>query len=135
MTPAGPGQKTNSIEASIDLSKVPATDAKVLFKIVGLPEAAEPTATFTTPFALAAGKELVVAKATKEDEKSVSAQKTCPVSKEELDAMGGPWKVSRGEKSVFICCKSCLNEDQASPDKFLGSPASATTKGGHDHGH
>ena len=132
-TPASPGQATTSIEAKIDLSKVPAGGAKVAFKVSGLPEAAETTATFSVPFALAASNEVVVAKATKDDEKAVAAQKTCPVSKEELDSMGGPWKVSRGDKSTFICCKSCLKKVQADPDKYLGVPASAATKGDHDH--
>jgi YHS domain-containing protein len=130
-TPASPGQKTMSLDATIDLSKVPATGAKVSFKVSGLPEAAEPTATFTIPFALAASNEVVVAKATKADDKAVAAQKTCPISKEELDSMGGPWKVSRGGKSTFICCKSCLKQVQADPDKYLGVPASAATKGGN----
>ena len=132
-TPVKPGQKTSSLESTIDLSKVPSTGAKVTFKVAGLPENAEPSATFTTPFALAAINEIVVAKATKDDEKAIASQKTCPVSKEELDSMGGPWKVSRGEKSIFICCKSCLKQVQANPDKFLGTPASAPTKGDHDH--
>jgi len=47
--------------------------------------------------------------------------------------MGGPLKVSRGDKSTFICCKGCLKDVQANPDKFFGPTASATAKGGHDH--
>jgi hypothetical protein len=135
-TPAKSGQETTSIEAKIDLSRVPASGAKVAFKVSGLPEAAEATATFSVPFALAASKELVVVEATKDDQKAIAAQKTCPVSKEDLDSMGGPWKVSRGDKSTFICCKSCLKKVQAEPDKYLGATTSATvTKSGHDHDH
>ncbi len=131
-TPASPGRATESLEASLDLSKIP-TGGKVAFRVSGLPEAAEPVATFTAPLALEASNEVVVARATKADEKAVAAQKTCPVSNEELDSMGGPLKVSRGDKSTFICCKGCLKEVQANPDKFLGAAASSTTKGDHAH--
>ena len=133
-SPSNPGQAVTSLGATVDLSKVPAKGAKVTFLVTGLPDPAEPTAKFTTPFALAASNEVVVAKATKDDEKAIAAQKTCPVSKEELDSMGGPWKVSRGDKSTFICCKSCLKQVQANPDKFLGSSASAASvKTSPDH--
>jgi hypothetical protein len=126
--PASPGQATTSLQATVDLSKVPSSGAKVAFKVSGLPEAAEPTATFSIPFALAASNEIVVARATKDDEKAAAAQKTCPISKEDLDSMGGPLKVSRGDKSTFICCKSCLKEVQANPDKYLGTTSGV--KGG-----
>ncbi len=135
-TPAVPGKATTSLQATIDLSKVPVTGAKVAFKVAGLPEAAEPTATFTTPFALAATNEIVVVKATKADEKAVAALKTCPVSKDDLNDMGGALKVTRGNQSTFICCKGCLKEIQADPDKYLGSSSPApSSKDGHDHAH
>lgn len=123
---AAPGRFPTSLDASIDLSKVPATGAKVEFKVTGLPEAEEPTATFTVPFALAKSNEITYAKATKDDAKAIAAQKTCPVSKEDLDSMGGPLKVTRGDKSVFICCKGCLKEVQANPDKFLAASAASS---------
>ncbi|MHB8879183.1 MAG: hypothetical protein ACYC8T_36245 [Myxococcaceae bacterium] len=132
---AGAGLPATYLGSSVNLSKVPTKGAKVTFKITGLPDAAEPLATFTVPFALAASGELVVTKATKADEKAIAALKTCPVSKEDLGSMGGPLKVSRGDKSTFICCKSCLKELQANPDKFFGATASAA-KGEHDaHDH
>jgi hypothetical protein len=127
---ASPGQAMTSIGTNIDLSKFPATGVKVAFKVEGLPEAAEPTATFTIPFAFAASNEIVFTKATKADEKAIAAQKVCLVSKEDLFSMGGPMKVSRGDKSLFICCKGCLKEIQANPDKFLGASAAGA---GHEH--
>ena len=134
---ASPGQAAISIGTRIDLSKVPATGAKVEFRVERLPEPAEPTATFTVPFVLASKVEIVVVKVTKADEKAIAALKVCPVSKEDLDSMGGPLKVSRGDKSIFICCKGCLKEIQANPDKFLG--ASAASPDGdakhEDHNH
>ena len=132
-----PGIAPTSLDASVGLSKVPAGGAKVEFRVDGLPEAAETTATFTVPFTLAAA-EIVVTKAAKGDEKAIAAQKVCPVSKEDLDSMGGPLKVTRGDKSIFLCCKSCLKQVQANPDKFLGvaAAAPARAKDGHsDHAH
>lgn len=132
---ASPGRASSSIGTAIDLSKLPATGAKVEFKVEGLPEAAETTARFTVPFAAAPSGELVVTKATQADLKAVAVLKTCPVSKEDLGSMGGPLKVTRGDKSTFICCKGCLKELQANPDKFFGAQASAA-KGEHDaHDH
>ncbi len=52
--------------------------------------------------------------------------------------MGGPLKVSLGDKSTFICCKGCLKEVQANPEKYFGASAkpSSTPKSAatpHDH--
>lgn len=44
------GQASASLDLAIGLSKVPPTGAKVTFEIAGLPDPAEPTATFTVPF-------------------------------------------------------------------------------------
>jgi hypothetical protein len=131
---ASPGQVVTSIGLKLDLSKVPTAGAKVAFRVEGLPEAEEPTATFTVPFALAASDEITVAKATKADEKAIAAAKVCPVSKEDLDSMGGPLKVSRGAKSIFICCKGCLKEIRANPEKFFGVTAAVpAAEAKHEH--
>ena len=138
-TAASPGRAPASIGSEVDLSKVPATGVKVEFKVEGLPEPAETTAGFTVPFAPAPGKELVVTKATQADARAVAALKTCPVSKEALDSMGGPLKVTLGDKSTFICCKGCLKKVEADPGKYLSASAtsSPTAKAGaaHDHDH
>jgi hypothetical protein len=56
------------------------------------------------------------------------------VSHEELGSMGPPLKVSRGGKSTFLCCKGCLKEVRADPDKFLGASAAAPAPDAkHDH--
>ena len=133
---ASPGKAPSSIGTAVDLAKVPATGTKVAFRVEGLPEAAETTASFSVPFAVAPNGEIVVAKATQADAKAVAALKTCPVSKEDLGSMGGPLKVTRDGKSTFICCKGCLKQLQADPDKYFGARASApTAKEGHDHQH
>jgi hypothetical protein len=135
-TAAIPGKAPASIGSAIDLSKLPASGVKVEFKVEGLPEPAETTASFTMPFAVAQGGEIVVTKATQADAKAVAALKTCPVSKEDLGSMGGPLKVTRGDKSTFICCKGCLKQIQANPDKFLGAGApTAAAKDEHGHQH
>jgi hypothetical protein len=136
-TAASSGEVPPSIGASIDLSKVPATGVKVEIKVTGLPEPAETTATFSVPFAVSSKNEIVVAKATKADEKAISELKTCPVSKEDLESMGGALKVTRGDKSTFICCKGCLKAIQADPEKFFGAkaPAAKGERDAHDYKH
>lgn len=138
-TAASPGQAADSLALAIDLSKAPEKGAKVAFRVTGLADPAEREASFTVPLTFAGGGELVVTKATKADEKAVAALETCPVSKEDLGSMGGPLKVTRGDQSTFICCKGCLKQIQANPDKFLGARASAPAAKGtheaHDHNH
>jgi hypothetical protein len=105
----------------------------VTFQVSGLPDQAEPTATFTVPFTLGDDGAITVAKVTKADEKAIAAQKVCPVSGEELGGeMGPPVKVTRGGRSIYLCCKNCLKKVQADPDKYFGS-ASEPTKGEHEH--
>lgn len=45
------GVRPSSLDLAIGLSTVPPTGAKVTFEIAGLPDPAEPTASFTVPFA------------------------------------------------------------------------------------
>lgn len=128
------GKAPVSIGSSIDLSTVPATGAKVEFRVEGLPAPAETTAVFSLPFALAARGEIVVTKATQADAKAIAAMKMCPVSNEDLGSMGGPLKVTRGDKVTFICCKGCLKQLQANPDKYFRKvAASPTVQGEHQH--
>jgi hypothetical protein len=74
---------------------------------------------------------ITTAKATGADRAAIAAQKTCPVSKEDLGAMGTPIKVTRGDRTIFLCCPECLKKVEAEPDKFFGAPAAAT-KPEHD---
>jgi hypothetical protein len=128
----GKGQATSSIGLRIDLNKVPARGAKVAFRVEGLPDPAESAATFTVPFALADKVAISVGKVTKADEKAIAAQKVCPVSGEELGGeMGPPIKVSRGESAIFLCCKNCLKQVQANPDKFFDTSAASPHAAGH----
>ena len=123
--PASAGQPVRSIEVAIDLGNVPATGAKVDVRVDGLPDPSETTASFSSPFAFAASREITVTPATAADQAAIKAQKVCSVSHEELGSMGVPLKVSRGDQSVLLCCKGCLKELQANPDKFFNATASA----------
>ena len=40
----------------------------------------------------------------------VAAQKICPVSGEDLRAMGGPIKAKSGDQTIFLCCKGCVGK-------------------------
>ena len=44
------------------------------------------------------------------EELLVAVQKICPVTGMPLDAMGGPYRAKSGERTVFLCCKSCLGK-------------------------
>ncbi len=47
------------------------------------------------------------------------AQKVCPASGEPLGSMGVPIKVEAGDKDIFVCCKGCVDEVKADPEKYL----------------
>ncbi|MHC4223974.1 MAG: hypothetical protein ACYSX0_06785 [Planctomycetota bacterium] len=49
----------------------------------------------------------------------VKAQKTCPVSDEDLGSMGVPVKVSAKGKTVFLCCEGCRKKFEREPEKYL----------------
>ncbi|VAX42362.1 hypothetical protein MNBD_PLANCTO02-1087 [hydrothermal vent metagenome] len=54
-----------------------------------------------------------------DDLAAVKAQKICPVTKEKLDSMGVPIKVDVKGGPIWVCCKSCIKEVKANPEKFL----------------
>jgi hypothetical protein len=119
-----PGQTPTSLDLALDLSTVPATGAKVTFEVAGLPDPAAPTASFTVPFVPSAPT-IVVAPATEVDKAAITAQKVCKVSREPLDSMGGPLKVTLGDRSTFVCCKACVDKITADPDRYLPAPPPA----------
>lgn len=123
--PAAAGRSAEALAVAVDLSKVPATGAKVSFEVSGLPDPAERIATFAVPFAPSDGGQVAFTKATKADEKAIAGQKICPVSREELGSMGTPIKATRGGSSTFLCCAECEKKVLADPDKFL--PAGITS--------
>jgi Cu(I)/Ag(I) efflux system membrane fusion protein len=54
-----------------------------------------------------------------EDHILAARQKTCPVTDEPLDSMGGPIRVEVAGRVVFICCKGCAAPLRKSPEKYL----------------
>lgn len=44
------------------------------------------------------------------DREAAIAQKTCPVSDQELGSMGTPIKVVVEGREVFVCCQGCVDE-------------------------
>ena len=56
------------------------------------------------------------------------------MSGEELGgAMGPPIKVTRGGSAIFLCCKNCLKNVQANPDKFFSASATPHAEAGIHH--
>jgi len=54
-----------------------------------------------------------------EDEALIKAQKVCPVSGEELGAMGGAYKIIYKGKPIFLCCKGCEADFLKDPEKYV----------------
>lgn len=58
-----------------------------------------------------------------EDRRLAEKQKTCPVTGESLDSMGGPIRVEVAGRTVFICCKACEKPLRKNPAKYLAKLA------------
>ena len=71
-------------------------------------------------------------KASKADAAALTAQATCPISGKDLGSMGGPIKISRAGKSVFVCCAGCVNAVTKAADEHLG-PIAPLANAGPDH--
>jgi hypothetical protein len=132
---AASGQTSAALEIQIDLSQVPTQGVKVTFQVAGLPDASEPTATFTVPFSFKGVEEITFATATRGDEKAIKAQKLCAVGHGALDVMGTPLKVTRGGQSIFVCCEDCIKKVKADPDKFFGAEVSPAAGAPSKHIH
>jgi hypothetical protein len=126
------GKEPSSLDLSLDLSRVPASGAKVTFQLDGLGDPAEPGATFIVPFTpvqrapsptpapVSAPKAILISRATQADQPAINAQRVCKVSGEPLGSMGVPIKVARGNQAVYLCCQGCVRTVQANPDRYLG---------------
>lgn len=60
-----------------------------------------------------------LAKISKSDRTAVEKQQHCPVSGEQLGAMGAPIKVDVEGRQVWLCCESCKDSLLTDPDKYL----------------
>jgi YHS domain-containing protein len=54
--------------------------------------------------------------------------KKCVVSDEPLGEMGKPVKVSHGGTDVYLCCKSCIEDFEKEPAKFVEKVKKAEKK-------
>jgi len=54
-----------------------------------------------------------------EDRKLALAQKICPVTDAKLGSMGTPYKVTLGNRAVFLCCKGCEGAVKKDPNGIL----------------
>jgi membrane fusion protein, copper/silver efflux system len=70
-----------------------------------------------------------LAKLSTADRRLVQAQKFCPIRKTRLGAMGPPVKVILNEQPVFLCCKGCVDDAKADPDKTLATVEQLKAKG------
>ncbi|RBP40346.1 hypothetical protein DES53_10852 [Roseimicrobium gellanilyticum] len=52
----------------------------------------------------------------------------CVVSDEPLGEMGKPVKVSHGGTDVYLCCKSCIEDFEKEPAKFVEKVKKAEKK-------
>ncbi len=55
------------------------------------------------------------------DQKVALAQRTCPVTGDLLGADGKPMKVQLRGRTVFVCCKGCMDDLKANPQKYLAN--------------
>ena len=129
------GAGPSALGVAVDLGKVPAAGTEVTFAIAGLPDPTAPTASFQVPFAPvpvpvpvavaaaparpAAGP-IAVTSATAADQAAINAQRVCKVSGEPLGSMGAPIKVIRGDRAIYLCCKSCLKTVRGEPARYFG---------------
>ncbi len=130
---SAPGQAKESLDCAINLSKVPAKGAKATFEVAGLPDPVEPSASFAVPFTLTrslpapavrlapAPAAITYTSASQADQPAIKAQRVCVVTKKSLGSMGTPIKVTRGGRSVFLCCQGCLAKVMANPDPYFGA--------------
>jgi hypothetical protein len=66
-----------------------------------------------------------------EDRKVAEAQKWCAVLNEnQLGGMGVPFKVMIKDQPVFLCCKGCVDNARADPDKTLAKVTELKSKAG-----
>jgi hypothetical protein len=73
----------------------------------------------TTENAADAEIEKALANLSPEDRELVVLMKDCPVSGEPLGSMGEPIKITKGGKSLFICCEGCREAAEKNFDDLI----------------
>jgi len=73
----------------------------------------------TTPDDEAEKVAAAMAKLSPADRKLAQNQRYCPIRHEPLGTMGIPVRITLDGKPAFVCCKACVAEAQANPEKTL----------------
>ena len=136
----------------VDLQHVKDGDMDTYLEIANLPNPEERIVRFTQVFAMtpsmlpamdpmANGNErpsglqrtpekppaVALADATSSDRPAIERQRTCPVTGSPLGEHGTPIKVSLGGRSLFVCCRGCIDKVLQQPDAYFQKPTLAGT--------
>jgi membrane fusion protein, copper/silver efflux system len=96
--------------------------AVLMGKATIAPSSAKLSAAVVDPKEDAEEKEKIkknLAKLTDAERKLALEQLICPIEKEPLGSMGVPQKVTLKGKTIFVCCKGCIESAQKKPDETL----------------
>lgn len=58
--------------------------------------------------------------------KAIAIQRVCPVTGRQLGSMGEPLPVMAGNKTVYVCCSSCVATVQKDPAKYASGKPTMT---------
>lgn len=98
----------------------PASEAPAPAETEKAPEAsADDAAPAETAVALTEDEIAEIKKLPEADAEAALKQKVCPISNENLGAMGTPIKVEADGKTAFLCCDGCKEEFEKDPKAVL----------------
>ncbi len=113
-------QREDFLGAPIDVSRIRDGDMRVTIELQGLPGQAATTARFVQAFALSHPLTTVtVGELTAADQVGIQRQGVCPVMQTPLGEHGAPVKLLIDGHPLYVCCKGCISQVQADPQKFL----------------
>ena len=140
----------DSLAFHVDLTHVRDGDMDVQLDLVNMPNPEERTVRFTQVFAIhpsmrpamnaiAAGREnpsgsertqerppaVALADATTLDQSAIDRQGVCPLTGTSLGEHGTPIKVSLNGRSLFVCCRGCIDKVLQQPDAYFQKVARA----------
>ncbi len=126
------GQDQSFLSLRVDATRLREGDMQATFELYGLPSRDEPRAHFVQTFAptqpaastppadelrkVASVRRVAT---TPEDRPLIASQKTCPITGEPLDSMGGPIKLLVNDQPLFVCCEGCVDQVKSNPTMIL----------------
>lgn len=150
--PASADDPQDYLAIRVGLTRVRDGDMDVYFDLANLPNRDEPSARFSQTFAMrrsahqmdgmpASARQQVdtgqraensvrqpafqVTDATAADRPAIERQRTCPVMGSTLGEHGTPVKVSLEGRSVFVCCRGCIDKVKGNPGQYLASASAS----------